>query len=77
MTPRNSKLLLNKMILPEKCAATFQAILDMTMMAFNAGMVRTEQQWTQLLKKAGLEVVKFWQPMREDADGVVNVMFKA
>ncbi|KAJ6779804.1 hypothetical protein PWT90_01496 [Aphanocladium album] len=77
MTPGYSKLLLHEMLVPEKGASTFHAMLDMTMMAFNAGMERTEIQWRELLEKAGFEVVKFWPPMQEDADGIVEAMVKA
>lgn len=77
MTPGYSKLLLHEMIIPEKNASTFHAMLDMTMMAFNAGMERTEIQWKELLEKAGFEVVKFWAPLQEDADGIVEAVLKA
>ncbi|KAI0839341.1 sterigmatocystin 8-O-methyltransferase [Hypoxylon sp. FL0890] len=76
MKPRYSKLLLHEMIIPDQGASTFHAMLDMTMMAFNAGMERTERQWEELLNQAGLEVVKFWPPLQEDADGIVEAMLK-
>ncbi|KAJ4152839.1 hypothetical protein LMH87_009359 [Akanthomyces muscarius] len=76
MTPGYSKVLLHEMIVPELGASTFHAMLDMTMMAFNAGMERTERQWRELLDKAGFEVVKVWAPMQEDADGIVEAMVK-
>ncbi|EGD94657.1 hypothetical protein TESG_02165 [Trichophyton tonsurans CBS 112818] len=74
MTPGYSKLLLHKMIIPEVGASQFQAMLDMTMMAFNGGMERTKQQWTALLEKAGLKVVQFWDPAEEGGDGIVEAM---
>ncbi|KAF1738162.1 Demethylsterigmatocystin 6-O-methyltransferase [Beauveria bassiana] len=76
MKPGYSKLLLHEMIVPAKGASTFHAMLDMTMMAFNAGMERTESQWRELLDKAGFDVVKIWLPMQEDADGIVEAMLK-
>ncbi|OAA52903.1 sterigmatocystin 8-O-methyltransferase [Cordyceps fumosorosea ARSEF 2679] len=76
MTPGYSKVLLHEMIVPERGASTFHAMLDMTMMAFNAGMERTETQWRELLDRAGFEVVKFWAPLQEDADGIVEAMLK-
>ncbi|KAI2619934.1 S-adenosyl-L-methionine-dependent methyltransferase [Hypoxylon sp. NC1633] len=54
MKPGYSKLLLHEMIIPEQGASTFHGVLDMTMMAFNAGMERSERQWEELLDKAGL-----------------------
>ncbi|KAI1386837.1 putative O-methyltransferase [Hypoxylon trugodes] len=74
--PGYSKLLLHEMILAEQGAPVFHAMLDMTMMAFNSGMERTQRQWKELLEEAGLEVVKFWLPPQEDADGIVEAMLK-
>ncbi|KAI1505681.1 sterigmatocystin 8-O-methyltransferase [Biscogniauxia marginata] len=76
MKPGYSKLLLHEMIIPERGASTFHAMLDMSMMAFNAGMERTERQWQALLEEAGLTVVKFWLPLQNDADGIVEAILK-
>ena len=76
MKPGYSKLLLHEMIIPEKGASVFHSMLDMTMMAFNAGMERTERQWRDLLQKGGFEVVQFWPPIQEDADGIVEAVVK-
>lgn len=76
MKPGYSKLLLHEMIIPEQGASTFHAMLDMTMMAFNAGMERSQRQWEELLSRAGLEVVKIWPPLQDDADGIVEAMLK-
>ncbi|KKZ65436.1 hypothetical protein EMCG_08735 [[Emmonsia] crescens] len=72
MTQGYSKLLLHEMVVLEQGASQFQAQLDMTMMAFNSGMERTRQQWRALLEKAGLRVVKFWEPIDEGGDGIVE-----
>ncbi|KID91474.1 sterigmatocystin 8-O-methyltransferase [Metarhizium guizhouense ARSEF 977] len=77
MLPGYSKLLIHEMIIPERGASTFHAMLDMAMMAFNAGMERTEEQWRELLGRAGFEVVKVWLPAQEDADGIVEAMINA
>jgi hypothetical protein len=76
MTPGYSKLLLHEMIVPEVGASKFHAMLDMTMMAFNAGMERTEIQWKSLLESVGLEVTHIWPPVQEDADGIIEAMIK-
>ncbi|KAI1747698.1 putative O-methyltransferase [Xylaria castorea] len=73
MKPGYSKLLIHEMIIPEQGASKFHAMLDLTMMAFNAGMERTERQWEELLRKAGLRVVKFWTA-QADADGIVEAI---
>lgn len=77
MKPGYSMLLLHEMIVPEQGASQFHAQLDMTMMVFNGGMERTANQWQLLLEKAGLEVVKIWEPVEEGADGIVEIVKKA
>lgn len=76
MTPGYSKLLIHDLIVPEKGADKFTAVFDLVMMAFNAGMERTETQWRQLLEKAGFEVIKAWPPQQAGADGIIEVMLK-
>ncbi|RYO87813.1 hypothetical protein DL764_008807 [Monosporascus ibericus] len=76
MKPGYSRLLLHEMIIPEQGASTFHAMLDVTMMAFNAGMERTERQWRELLESAGFRVLKVWLPREEDADGIVEAILK-
>ncbi|KAI0199349.1 putative O-methyltransferase [Astrocystis sublimbata] len=76
MRPGYSKLLLHEMIIPEQGASAFHAMLDMTIMAFNAGMERTERQWEELMEKAGLKVIKFWAPPQDDGDGIVEVILE-
>ncbi|XXG95485.1 hypothetical protein Hte_001749 [Hypoxylon texense] len=77
MKPGYSKLILHEMIIPEQGASTFHGTYDLTMMAFNAGMERSQRQWEELLGKAGLEVIKIWPPpQQEDADGIVEAMLK-
>ncbi|EFE40732.1 hypothetical protein TRV_04557 [Trichophyton verrucosum HKI 0517] len=74
MTPGYSKLLLHEIIIPEAGASQLQAMLDMTMMAFNGGIERTKQQWTALSEKPGLKVVQLWGPAEEDDGGIVEVV---
>ncbi|KAI1486916.1 sterigmatocystin 8-O-methyltransferase [Biscogniauxia mediterranea] len=74
MRPGYSKLLLHEMIIPETGAPLFHAMLNITMMAFNGGMERTQRQWQLLLEKAGLKVVRFWPPLESGADGIIEAM---
>lgn len=74
MKPGHSKLLLHEMLVPERGAPTFHAVLDMTMMVFNAGMERTESQFQNLLERAGFKVAKFWPAPEQGADGIVEAM---
>ncbi|TVY53262.1 O-methyltransferase asqD [Lachnellula cervina] len=77
MKPGYSLLLLHEMIIPEKGASDFHAMLDLTMMAFNSGMERTGRQFRTLLDAAGFEVVNIWAPEgARDADGIEEAMVK-
>lgn len=76
MKPGYSKLLLHEMIIPETGASPLYAMLDMTMMCFNAGMERTERQWRALLETAGFEVVKVWPSPEVDGNGMVEAIVK-
>jgi len=66
-----SKILLNEFILPDQGSPLFPAGMDLNMMAMHAGQERTENQWRNLLRKAGLEVTKFWYPPG-DGEGIVE-----
>ena len=75
MVPVYSRLLIHELILPDVGASSFQSMLDLTMMAFNSGMERSQQQWNTLLEGAGFEVVRFWLP-EDDGDGIVEAIVK-
>ncbi|KAM0814060.1 putative O-methyltransferase domain-containing protein [Seiridium cardinale] len=74
MKPGYSKLLIHEMLVPEQGAATFYAMLDLTMMAFNSGMERTRRQWEELLNSAGFDSVKFYPAPEEGADAIIEAM---
>jgi hypothetical protein len=77
MKPGYSLLLLHEMVVPEKGATAFHALLDLNMMALNCGMERTGKQFAALLNKAGFEVIKIWLPeIDRDANGIVEAMIK-
>ncbi|KAF8211438.1 putative O-methyltransferase [Mycena galopus ATCC 62051] len=59
-----SKLLITDIVIPPQGASTFQAGIDLLMMAMVAGGERTEAAWVQLLKTAGFKVVKVWKDTR-------------
>ncbi|KAL6231008.1 hypothetical protein BDW75DRAFT_221311 [Aspergillus navahoensis] len=67
-----SKLLIHEMIFLEQGVPQFHAQLDLTMMAFSGGLERTRRQWRALLEKAGLGIVKFWDPVDDGGDGIVE-----
>ncbi|KAK6065241.1 Demethylsterigmatocystin 6-O-methyltransferase 8 [Seiridium cupressi] len=74
MKPGYSKLLIHEMLVPEQGAATFYAVLDLTMMTFNSGMERTRRQWEELLNSAGFDSVKFYPAPEEGADAIIEAM---
>ncbi|KAJ8062109.1 hypothetical protein OCU04_008670 [Sclerotinia nivalis] len=56
----DSILLIDEMILPDKGVNANAAAIDMTMMTALAAMERTEAQWGETLKDAGLEIVRVY-----------------
>ncbi|PQE28137.1 sterigmatocystin 8-O-methyltransferase protein [Rutstroemia sp. NJR-2017a BBW] len=63
------------MIVLEKGATSFHAMLDLTMMAFNSGIERTGKEWKTLLDSAGFDVINMWSH-GGDADGIIEAMIK-
>ena len=60
MDPTYSKLLINQWVVPTQGATSFMTHQDFNMMAVYAGMERTEQQWHELLAKAGFKIQSIW-----------------
>jgi len=71
MTKGYSKLLIFEWILPAKGVPLYPSLLDINMMAVLNGRERTEEQWTSLLKEAGLKVVNFHK-IAVDAEGLIE-----
>lgn len=57
---KDSLLLINEIVLPEKGVSLYDARMDFMMMTFCAGMERTERQWTELLRGAGFVIRSIW-----------------
>jgi hypothetical protein len=66
-----SKLIIFEWVLPSKDVPLYPALLDINMMALLNGRERTEEQWTALLKEAGLKVAKFHKK-GADAEGLIE-----
>jgi hypothetical protein len=75
MKPGYSKLLLNEWILPDMNCPLVAAGYDLNMMAMHSTKERSQQDWSDLLSKAGLEVKKFWQPP-VDGEGIIEAELK-
>lgn len=60
MKPGYSKLLINENVIPDIEADWQLTALDLMMMTIVSSGERKEQQWRQLLEKAGLKILKIW-----------------
>ena len=55
---KDSIILLDEWVLPQKGVSPYAASMDLTMMAAFASMERTEAQWRTLIDSVGLTLVK-------------------
>lgn len=67
----NSRILISETAAPSFGATRATALQDLNMMAF-AGMERTEEQWQDLIRKAGLRFIRFWRQ-----EGSMHVVVEA
>ena len=58
-----SKIFIEEYVLPDIGARAFHGMLDMVLMFFNPGMVRTLSQWKILLHDAGLTLNAVHHPV--------------
>lgn len=72
MIPRYSRILIVNMILSDMNVSARTSEMDMAMLYMHSGAQRNANEWTRLVKSAGMEVVKFWYPPG-DGDGVIEV----
>ena len=59
MAPGYLKLILSEFILPDTGAPFLASRFDWQMMVLHSGMERSEGQWRELIKGAGLETIGF------------------
>ena len=76
MTPGFSKIILNKVVLPDQGCGIIAAQLDMTMMAVLAATERSQRQWHEVVDSAGLKIEKFWTNLPE-AESIIELTLKA
>ena len=60
MVPNYSKILINDLVVTQQKEGLFMTRSDMNMLAMLGSMERSEKQWHELVKKAGLVIVKIW-----------------
>ena len=68
---RDSAILIDEMVLPERGAPWRATQLDMSMLTCLAAMERTEAEWRGLLKGTGLQVKKIWKYSEECEDSII------
>ena len=57
---KNSRILINEMVVPPKGANMNNTAYDLIMMSMFGAAERGEQTWKDLIASAGLKVVKIW-----------------
>ena len=72
MTPGYSVLLINEFSIPLKGASSFATHSDFMLMAINAAVERTEQQWYHLMESVGLQIKKIWT-LEPDTESLLEV----
>lgn len=60
MDPRQSRLLLVEYVLDEQGVDWLDSSFDIVMWLFFNGIERTHAQWSALLDRVGLKIVKVW-----------------
>ncbi|KAL6718617.1 hypothetical protein ACLMJK_002851 [Lecanora helva] len=75
MTPNYSRILIREFILPDVNCPLVAIGADLSMMMSHAGLERSEKQWHELVRKAGmgLKVEKFWYSGGVE-EGVVEIV---
>ena len=72
MTPGYSKMLLNEYVLRDYGCSMPPAMMDLNMLTLCSGMERTEKQWRELVKEAGLKIVNIWRP-EGDTEAIIEI----
>ncbi|KAL8831609.1 MAG: hypothetical protein Q9191_000760 [Dirinaria sp. TL-2023a] len=73
MTPGYSRLIINEMVIQDKDASLVAVHRDIAMMCVAGAIERTEQQWRDIVGKAGLKVEGIWNEVPE-AESVIVLM---
>ncbi|TVY78372.1 O-methyltransferase asqD [Lachnellula suecica] len=67
-----SKILLNEYVLRDFGCSMAPAMMDINMLTLCSGLERSEKQWRELVKKAGLRIVNIWRP-EGDTEAVIEI----
>ena len=74
MDIKESCILLNETVLPDRGCPAINAAQDINMMCILGGQKRSQRQWSQLIEKAGLVVVQFWFGKSPVDDAIIEVV---
>ena len=74
LVPGYSKILLNESVLPDRDCPAMSAAQDINMMCILGGQKRARQQWMELVRAAGLEVVRIWESPHVSDEAVIEAM---
>ena len=67
MRPGYSRLIIHEQVIPEHGPHPWASVSDINQMWATASFGRTKEQWSALLKAAGLEEPKFYLPKSPSA----------
>lgn len=73
MKPGHSRILICDIVMPATGASYHQANQDIAVMMLVSAGERTEAHWKELLRSAGLEIVKVWR-RRHSPDSVIEAV---
>ena len=76
MKPGYSRLIIHEQIMPDHGPHPWAAVSDINQMGANASFERTKEQWSALLKAAGLEEPKFHLPKSPSAAVAIESSLK-
>ena len=69
---KDSKILIDDMVLPNSGVHWQSTQLDMAMMTSLAAIERTKEQWYALLERAGLKINKIWTYTTSLQDSIIE-----
>jgi hypothetical protein len=73
MKPGYSKLFIHEQIVPDRGASVWAVTQDFNMMTLLGSSERTQDQFTDLLHRSGLQVVEFYYAPDGVSEGLVEV----
>jgi hypothetical protein len=73
MKPGYSKLFIHEQIVPDREASVWAVTQDFNMMVLLGAAERTQEQFADIINRAGLRVTRFYSALDGVSEGVVEV----